>query len=163
MSLVVAANNNISFRLPCPLCDFDSPSTCALSVVSRGMSFHPHLLLHRHALESIFAFLSFSEIRPALLVSRRWIEAVSSMRGIERGHALQSPASMDVALPYWLVCRDQQPHAFPVRVALHARVCWGLERRSAVSVSEAQQTQNKSQLDWRSNAAHIAHVSSCEH
>ncbi len=40
-------------------------------------------MLHRHALESIFAFLSFDELRLAMFVSRDWLSAVSSMRGLE--------------------------------------------------------------------------------
>ncbi len=45
----------------------------------------PHQKLHRHALESIFGFLSFDELRSAMFISRRWIEAVYSMRGIKAG------------------------------------------------------------------------------
>ncbi len=52
-----------------------------------------HLPLHRHALESIFAFLSFTELRSAVLVSNRWLAAVSSMRGLEKGKHLTSIAA----------------------------------------------------------------------
>ncbi len=47
-----------------------------------------HLMLHRHALESIFGLLSFDELRVALLVSRRWFDAVCSMRGLNAGQRL---------------------------------------------------------------------------
>ncbi len=49
----------------------------------------PHLILHRHALESIFGSLSFDELRTALLVSRRWQAAVYTMRGLEKGGAVR--------------------------------------------------------------------------
>ncbi len=48
----------------------------------------PHLKLHQHALESIFGHLSFDELRSAVLVSPRWLEAVYAMRGIEGGKQL---------------------------------------------------------------------------
>jgi hypothetical protein len=48
----------------------------------------PHQKLHRHALESIFAFLSFDELRLAMFVSRDWLSAVYSIRGLEKGATL---------------------------------------------------------------------------
>ncbi len=53
------------------------------------------LMLHRHALESIFASLSFKELRSALRVSKRWLAAVYSMRGIEEGHILRLKGGLD--------------------------------------------------------------------
>jgi hypothetical protein len=48
----------------------------------------PHERLYRHALESIFACLSFSELAHALCVSRAWMAAVCSMPGIKNGKEL---------------------------------------------------------------------------
>ncbi len=59
----------------------------------------PHQKLHRHALESIFDFLSFDELRSAMFVSRRWIDAVYSMRGLEKGKHLDSQQQVASALP----------------------------------------------------------------
>ena len=41
------------------------------------------VILHRHALESIFAFLGLSDLAAALRVSRDWTGAVGSMRRLE--------------------------------------------------------------------------------
>jgi len=46
----------------------------------------PHERLHRHALESIFALLTFSELTLAGRASRCWMATVSSMRGLESGY-----------------------------------------------------------------------------
>jgi len=56
-----------------------------------------HLKLHRHALESICGFLSFDELRSAMLVSHRWLTAVSTMRGIAHGKTLTSINQIEAA------------------------------------------------------------------
>jgi hypothetical protein len=43
----------------------------------------PAALLHRHAIESIFAFLDLRDLAAALRVSRDWLVAVGSMRRLE--------------------------------------------------------------------------------
>ena len=43
----------------------------------------PASILHRHALESIFAFLELSELAAALRVSRDWLAAVGLMRRLQ--------------------------------------------------------------------------------
>ncbi len=55
-------------------------------------------MLHRHALESIFACLSFDELRSVLLVSRRWLAAVYSMRGLKQGKRLWSTVGLTAVL-----------------------------------------------------------------
>ncbi len=65
----------------------------------------PHLTLHRHALESVFAFLSFDELRAAVCVSQPWIVAVRDMAAVKAGkelHALsaaQLPSSCQSRSP----------------------------------------------------------------
>jgi hypothetical protein len=39
-----------------------------------------HMLLHRHALESVFAFLSLRELATAAGTSRQWAAAARAMR-----------------------------------------------------------------------------------
>ncbi len=58
----------------------------------------PHQKLHRHALESIFAFLSFGELRSAMFVSKDWLAAVGSMRGLVKGRTLRSQEQISDAL-----------------------------------------------------------------
>jgi hypothetical protein len=47
-----------------------------------------HIKLYRHALEHIFSFLSFNELRAAHLVSRAWHNAVMCMISIPKGRVL---------------------------------------------------------------------------
>jgi len=58
-----------------------------------------HAKLHRHALESIFAFLSFDELRSVMLVKKEWMIAVSTMRGLVKGKLLQGDRSNVLLLP----------------------------------------------------------------
>ncbi len=59
----------------------------------------PHQKLHRHALESIFAALSFDELCSVMFVSRDWLSAVYSMRGLVKGRTLRSQEQITAALP----------------------------------------------------------------
>jgi hypothetical protein len=58
---------------------------CAASVQAATVGappniIQPHERLHRHALESVLAFLAFGELHAALQVSRSWQAAVGTMR-----------------------------------------------------------------------------------
>ena len=61
----------------------------------------PVPLLHRHALESVFAFCSLPGLTTAQLVSRNWHSAVRSMRPIEASVHLLTPAVLE-----WLRMHD---------------------------------------------------------
>ena len=67
--------------------DAAAASTTHIAVVG-AVSSPLHGMLHLDALESIFCCLTFDELRSCSLVSRRWLEAVYSMRGIEEGKKL---------------------------------------------------------------------------
>ena len=58
----------------------------------------PHERLHQHALQSIFAQLTFRELAAALRVSRDWQSAVLSMRALGSGKILHPAENMAAAL-----------------------------------------------------------------
>jgi len=59
--------------------------TAAAAASSVATAPPPHLRLHRHVLESIFALLTLGQLQSCSQVSPRWLEAVCSMRGIDHG------------------------------------------------------------------------------
>ncbi len=86
----------------------------------------PHHKLHRHALESIFGFLSFDELRSSMFVSRRWIEAVYSMRGLEDGRQLD------------LRTFDEFSVVLPSRLARHVTSIFESNGRAPITLSQEQ-------------------------
>ncbi len=77
----------------------------------------PHQRLHRHALESIFGFLSFDELRSAMFVSQNWLAAVGSMRGLECGKKLVRAelvaAALKSRLARHVTCIGDRYHSLP--------------------------------------------------
>ncbi len=83
----------------------DTSAAAAASAVAQPQP--PHTRLHVDALEAIFDFLSFNELRSAMLVCQSWLDAVYLMRGLTAGKHLASHTDL--------------PLLFASRLARHVR------------------------------------------
>lgn len=63
--------------------EFNHAAQSVCVVVLDNVSTLPATRLYRHALESIFKFLTFNELALALRVSNEWLSAVKTMAGLE--------------------------------------------------------------------------------